>query len=117
MIEKILKRIGITLMVLSVVGALIGLFSIDHDAYRSAKEIADELWDNTIAQEQYAAIRSAYLIELSMVIVSLFSGIIGGLILMGFGTLIHLQRETLYQSEKQTKMLEYNTFKVEIEPK
>lgn len=108
MIENILKKTGIAIIIISIVGSIIGLFTIDHEAYRSAKEIADELWDNTIAQDQYAAIHTSYIIEISMVIVSLAGGIISGLLLIGFSTLIELKRKNVKVSEEILKELKLN---------
>lgn len=122
MIENILKKVGIAIIVISIVGSIIGLFTIDHKAYRNAKEVADELWDNTIAQDQYAAIHTSYVIEISMVIVSLAGGIISGLLLIGFSTLIELKRKNVRVSEEILKELKLNisshenTSQVDINP-
>ncbi|PAD67129.1 hypothetical protein CHH83_20590 [Bacillus sp. 7586-K] len=100
-IEDWLKKIGLALIILSVIGSIIILIFIDHGAYWDAKKTAEELWDNSVAQEQYASALTTYIFEIALVIGSLFSGVIGGLLLIGFSTLIALQRKNIEISKDQ----------------
>lgn len=94
-IEKALRFIGIFLIVGGILGGIIGWFSIDHESYQTAKEVYEDLYDNEFAAASYNTAKNIWLSEVSVVLTSLFASVIGGLVLMGFGKMIELQKRMI----------------------
>lgn len=93
-IEKWLHNIGVSLIVLGLVSAFVGLFSLDsYSNYKDAKEVYDNISDNEYAVEQYIQARDIWMGQITLYVGSLFINIIAGLLLMGLGKMITLQEK------------------------
>ena len=100
-IERLLRNVGIFLIVVGILGGLIGWFSIDHETYKNAKETFEELSTNEFAEAAYNTAKSMWISQVSMVLTSVFASVIGGLVLMGFGKIIELQKRMIEVLEKK----------------
>ncbi|WP_404351620.1 hypothetical protein LG311_10125 [Sutcliffiella horikoshii] len=87
-IEKVIGWFGVIALL---GGVLIGgylFFSIDKESFDRAKEIAESLSTNSLAQAEYQAAASLYYAQLTFALGILFGGLIVGLFFLGFAKLI-----------------------------
>lgn len=105
-VDKLLFGFGILLVIAGVIGGIINFSNVDFEGYKMAKEVADELYDNEYAQAELATASAMYNAQLSYAVYTLFGGIIGGLLLVGFGRLLELanERNELLRKSKDAKL-------------
>lgn len=90
-IDGLLFTVGIILILAGVIGGIAGWTSIDHDSYKTAKEIYEKLYDNEIAEASYISAKTIWISQVSLVLSSAIGAIIGGLLLLGIAKMIELQ--------------------------
>ncbi|KMJ58103.1 hypothetical protein AB685_14975 [Bacillus sp. LL01] len=87
-IEKVIGWFGaIALLGGILVGGYL-FFSIDKESFDRAKEIAESLSTNSLAQAEYQAVASLYYAQLTFALSILFGGSVVGLFFLGFAKLI-----------------------------
>ena len=89
-IEKVIGWFGIICIV---GGILIGgylFFNVDKETYDTAKEVAEELWDNPYAAAELQGASALYYAELTFALSILFGGLVIGLFFLGFARLIDI---------------------------
>ncbi len=94
-VEKLLRYAGMFLIVAAILGGIIGWASIDTEAYDSAKEVYEELYDNEFAEASYNAAHTVFISQISILITSVIGTLIGGLLVLGFGKMIEIQKLTV----------------------
>lgn len=104
-IGSVLTKVGWGVLVFGLLAGFTIFGNIDREAYTQSKEIAEDLYDNEFAQAEYTAAKSIYTAELSNAIVVLVGGIVGGLLIVGFGTLIEQNARLLDATRKRNESL------------
>jgi hypothetical protein len=94
-------KIGWGVAILGLVTGFIIYGNIDKESYTQSKEIYEELDNNEFAKAEFIAEKTIYTAELTNAIVVLVGGFIGGLIIVGFGTLIEQNQKLLELTRKQ----------------
>lgn len=102
-IGSLLTKIGWGVAVLGLLVGFIIYGNIDRESYNQAKEISEELYDNEIAQAELVAAKTVYTAELTNAFIVFVGGIIGGLLIVGFGTLIEQNARLLELTRKQNE--------------
>ncbi|MGY3718739.1 hypothetical protein ACWE42_24855 [Sutcliffiella cohnii] len=92
-IEKIMEISGFIIITIGVIGGLILFTQVDYESYSFAKEVADSLRSNTLAQAEYQAAATLYVSQISLSIGTLIGGVVVGLFLLGFARLIRLTED------------------------
>ncbi|MGG0891041.1 hypothetical protein [Cytobacillus horneckiae] len=57
-IEKLLNTSGIIFIALGILVGIISWSTIDHETYKTASEVYDELWDNPYGESSFNAAKS-----------------------------------------------------------
>jgi type II secretory pathway component PulF len=106
-----LVKIGWIVVALGILFGLIFYGTIDKESYTQAKEIYEELDDNEFAKAEFVTEKTMYVAELTNAVIVLVGGIVGGLLIVGFGTLIEsvnrmsqTQDQRLIEISRNTKI-------------
>lgn len=106
-IGNLLVKVGWGVAILGLLAGFIIYGNIDKESYTQSKEIYEELDDNEFAKAEFIAEKTIYTAELTNAIVVLVGGIIGGLLIVGFGTMIETmnrQNDRLLEISRNTKI-------------
>ncbi|MDW0113818.1 hypothetical protein QT711_11525 [Sporosarcina saromensis] len=101
-----LKFTGFFMILIGIVGGLINYNKIDTENYKMAQKVADELINNSVAQVNLASAEMVYSSQITIVILIVFLGIVGGLTLMGISKLLDLKELQIAEAKKQHSILE-----------
>jgi uncharacterized membrane protein SpoIIM required for sporulation len=104
--EKVLNFIGFILIVGGIIGGIVAFNQVDFESYELAKEVADELFTNEIAQAQYQVAQTIYISQLSLAISVIFGGIVSGVFFLGFSELLKVVTSSRNHHAKAERKLD-----------
>lgn len=93
-IETALHWVGVLFVVFGLLVGGIAYATIDREAYNEAKEEARASWAGETEKATYSSEKMLYDSDRDAALSILFGGILSGLLLIGFGTVIESLRES-----------------------
>lgn len=105
LVKSILLIVGFVFIVSGVIG---GFVSYDKDIakdYSISKDVADELWDNEFAQQDYMVAAELQKANVSSVVYVVTGGIVSGIFFIALSTIIGLLIDLNRKHEESNKQV------------